>query len=104
MSMARLVQVLFPVLLLFCKFGYDFVHINILILGELTHDFLDSPFHHAKVLLGVDGFRLWLSWYVLDFLDGTVFALLTVKTAVNAGGGLRRFIEHVGKLNLEMII
>ena len=104
MSMARLVQVLFLVLLLFREFGDDFIHVNILILGELAHDFLDAPFHHAEVLLGVDWFGLWLSRYILDFLDGAVFALLTVKTAVNTCGGLRRFIEHVSELDLEMVI
>ncbi len=41
---------------------------------------------------------------VLDFLDGTVFALFAVKTTINTGGRLGRFMKHVGEVDLEVVI
>ncbi len=54
MTVAGLVKVLFPVLLVFGLFCHFLVHVNVLVFGKFTHDFLDSPFHHSEVLLGVD--------------------------------------------------
>lgn len=102
--MARLVEIFFLFEFIFGIFGDFLIHIDVLIFSKFAHDFFYPPFHHPEVLFRIDGFGLGLCLYILYFLDGAVLALLTIETAIDTGSRLRWFIEHVGKMDLKMII
>lgn len=102
--MSWFIKVFFPFLFIFRVIGYFLIHVYVLILGEFAHDFFYAPFHHPEVLFGIYWLRLRFALNILYLFDGPVLTLLTFKTAVNACSRLRRFVENISKMDLDMVI
>lgn len=50
MSVPGLIQILLPLFALEFILDDVLIKIDVLVLGELAHDFLNTPFHHSEVL------------------------------------------------------